>query len=168
MIVLGLVVLSSALFLILLDLTFGYEPISVGESLPLFDSSSVRPLSTTESAQPFLAGRRRLILVMTSSCPYCRQEAATLDSISPSFGNRIAFSAILLDSGLPGEFETLGLHNIPVFVGNAAQVKKRLRISSVPALFLVDEKDRVCFTRVGAASAAEDQRLLESFAQGSL
>ncbi len=168
MIVLGLVVLSSALFLILLNVTFVHESIRVGESLPILDSCNLKPLFAGCSRTSLLTGRRRLILVLSSGCPYCRQEAALLDSLSPSYANRIAFCAIVLDPDGFGESGPFSMRNVPLFAGNAVEIRRRLRIRTVPALFLVDERERVLFTRTGAGSPAEEQRLLEAFAQGKL
>lgn len=121
----------------------------VGETVPAFDTRLLD--GTTLSAQA-LKGKAVLVVFWATWCPTCRKELPDLQALHEKHrgkGFEILALSIDADAFTVGEFWKDHDYAFPVAMRAPAHAEVFGPIKAIPALYLIDRKGVLRFTRIG-------------------
>lgn len=101
-------------------------------------------------------GRVVVLNLWATWCPPCRKEMPTLDELQGRLGGEdFEVVALSLDRQgnevVPAFYDDIGIDNLRLYVGSAADVMSRLRIQGMPTTLVVDRQGREVARVVGEA-----------------
>ena len=125
------------------------------------------PVTALESADPAIAllsglsGKRTAILFFRVDCPHCQREVPIFNEAKKLFAEEVQFVAIALsDSQKAQTFVRSNNVESMVLIDDKGIVGRLFGVSEVPALFLVDEHQRIAWVGTGEQSRTEVLRRL--------
>ncbi|MCX6145355.1 MAG: TlpA disulfide reductase family protein [Ignavibacteriales bacterium] len=165
----GLVALLAvpAFFLVVLQRSTNLRMLRAGDSIPTAGLNGVDP------GGALLAGiseKRAAILFFSVDCPHCQNEIPIFNEAERRFGSDVGFVAIALNDKQKAE-SFVRTHDVrtKVHVDEKGIVGKLFGVSEVPAIFLVNENQRIEWVGVGEQPRTELFRRLSALvAKGPL
>ena len=130
-----------------------------GSYVPVAPVTTIGGDTLTLGAPP--AGARQVLLVFTTTCPYCRASlpawrslAARADSVSRLGGVAPHVVGLSLDS-LPATTHYVDEHGLrfPVTQFPTRRDQALYRARSVPLILVIDEENRVAYSRMGVLTS---------------
>jgi peroxiredoxin len=166
MAILGLVGLLAipALLLVVLQRSEYSRLLRTGESIPVDALSGFDPGDALRSA---IDGKRAAILFFSADCPHCRWEIPIFNEAMKRFGAEVEFVAIALnDPQKTQAFVEANDIRVRVLIDEKGVVGKIFGVSELPALFLINQGQRIEWVGEGEQPKMELFRQLSKLAIG--
>lgn len=161
---LGLVALLAVpvVLLVALQRSTSLKILRVGELIPGETLEAIEPGNASLKST---GGRSRAFFFFRADCPRCRTEIPSLNEAERRFGAMVDFVAIALGDKREAE-AFMQTHDVRmrVFVDERGGVGKLFGVSEVPALFLVNQSQRIQWVGIGEQSRGEIFRRLAMLA----
>lgn len=150
--------------LVVAVLIFGLDekPLPIGQPVPRLN------LPVLNDEAPAILGTRngvkQIILFFTIDCPYCQRELLNFEVLFRRYRELADFLAVTLsDPKETLDFLLSRGFTFPTVYDKEEKVRKKYRISVVPALFLIDEQGILRDRRFSAASLDSDEQWVLGF-----
>ena len=122
---------------------------------------TAQDLNSGETRQINFTGRRSVILFFGADCPHCQRELVGFDRLHTTHAFQMDFLAISQSEAL----KTVNLQHsmklrAPIMIDGKREGSMAFGVEAVPALFLVDEKGIVVFSRSGELSFAAMEKAI--------
>jgi peroxiredoxin len=157
---LGLVALLAVPVVLLIALQRSTNPkiLRTGELIP---GEALEAIETGNVSLKSTSGRSRAFFFFRADCPRCRNEIPALNEAERRFGAMVDFVAIALGNKQGAE-AFMRTHDVRmrVFVDERGGVGKLFGVSEVPALFLVNQSQRIQWVGIGEQPRREIFRRL--------
>ena len=156
----GLVALLAvpAFLLVVLQRSEFTRPLRAGDSIPVVTLGGVEPGGALLAG---MSGKRAAILFFSVDCPHCQWEIPIFNEAMKRFASQVEFFAIALNDRQKTEmFVHANDIRVRVLVDEKGVVGRLFGISELPALFLVNEEQRIQWVGTGEQPRAEIFRRL--------
>lgn len=136
------------------------HPLPVGEAverMELFSPRESRPIALGGAG-----GTKQAVLFVTVECGSCQRELLNMEVLYRRYRKEMNIVVVSLsDPTKTEEHVARKGFSLPVAYDEKGEAKRKFRVTTVPALFLIDEKGVLRYRRFGAASLqADEQRVL--------
>jgi peroxiredoxin len=126
---------------------------SAGAMVPTFRARTLAGDSITIGEGPDQLARQ-LLLVLTTSCPFCRQTLPKWNQIADSAASlrpgHVVVAAISLDSlSLTQDYVRQHQFRYPVVLFPVAKLRRLYRATAVPQTLVLDHEGRILYARTG-------------------
>jgi peroxiredoxin len=158
----GLVALLAvpAFFLVVLQRSTNPRMLRAGDSIP---TAGLDGVDAGGGVLAGITGKRAAILFFRVDCPHCQNEIPIFNEAERRFGSDVNFIAIALNDRQKTE-SFVRTHDVrtKVHIDEKGVVGKLFVVSEVPALFLVNEDQRIEWIGVGEQPKVEFFRRLSA------
>lgn len=138
-----------------------FDPLPVGQKIP-----SIGALSFDGGVfvKDSLAQRKLLLLFFTTSCSHCRTEVSNLNELWAKYLQEIEIVGVSLDGreATNALKEELNL-KIPILLADNEKVESVFRLTTLPAIYCIDEFQILRRYSTGEHSLAFDEDLIKDF-----
>jgi peroxiredoxin len=164
--IMGLLALLAvpAFFLVVLQRSTNLRMLRAGDSIPVAGLNGVDLGSASPAG---IMGKRAAILFFSVDCPHCKNEIPIFNEAERRFCSDVNFIAIALNERQKIE-SFVRTHDVrtKVYIDEKRVVGKLFGVSEVPALFLVNEDQRIEWVGVGEQPRTELFRRLSALVAG--
>jgi peroxiredoxin len=138
-----------------------FDPLPVGQKIPSIGALS---LDGGVFVQDSVAQRKLLMLFFTTSCGHCRTEISNLNELWAKYAPDIEIVGVSLDGRQATNAlkEELNL-KIPILLADNDKVKSIFRLTSLPAIYCIDESQILRRYSTGEHSLAFDEDFIKDF-----
>lgn len=146
----ALLLAAPAFFLVLLQRSTNSQLLRVGDSIP---AAALGGLDSGGAFVSGFSGKRTAILFFSVDCPRCQNEIPVFNEAERRFGSKVEFVAISLSAKKQTEafVKAYDVRTI-VLIDEKGIMGKRFGISELPAMFLVNQDQKVAWVGVGEHS----------------
>ena len=138
------------------------QPFKIGEQIP---SVKVQTLEGKEVLASSVLTRKSVLIFFSIDCSHCQKEMNDLRLFYPILKDSVSITAIS-SSGMQETKDFIEFQNIPfsVYLDNNDEVKKSFHVRSIPAIYFVDEKQRIIQYKAGEQKREQLWSMLKRFA----
>jgi len=129
-------VIFPVMVLVYVHAKIGINPLSIGEKLP---SVRLTPVSGTRDGVDSIRGSKALALIFNAECPHCIMMLYRLNWLNRRYADKIRFVGISLSPADTTRKLVLDCKlTFPVYIAQDDEIRKKFRISLVPAMIFLD------------------------------
>jgi len=138
------------------------QPLEIGEQM---SPAKVQTLEGKEVLTCSVLTRKSVLIFFSADCSHCQKEMNDLRSFYPIIKDSLSIAAISL-SEMQETKDFVVSQNIPfsVYLDNNDEAKKSFRVRPVPAMFFIDEKQRIMQYKAGEQKREQLWSMLKRFA----
>jgi peroxiredoxin len=133
------------------------EPLAIGQTIaPVY----VQTMNGIQRSTQSIFVKKSMVLFFSTACSHCQKELSDMAAYYPFFKDSITIAAISLDGGDETKELITTLHiPFPVYLDLNHEAKKSFHVHPTPAMFFVDEHQRLL--RYKAGEQRREQLLME-------
>ena len=144
--------------LVVLQRSVKSRTLGSGDSIPVVALGAVEP---GDALLAGITGRRAAILFFNADCPHCQREIPIFNEVARRFVSDVEFAAIALgDRKKTQTFIQTTDVGARVLIDEKGTVGRLFGVSEVPALFLVENDQKIAWVGVGEQPRGELLRRL--------
>jgi peroxiredoxin len=138
------------------------QPLEIGEQIPI---AKVQTLEGKEVLTCSVLTRKSVLIFFSTDCSHCQKEMNDLRLFYPIVKDSLSITAIS-SSEMQETKDFIVSQYIPfsVYLDNNNEAKKRFRVRLIPAMFFVDEKQRIMQYKAGEQKREQLWSMLKRFA----